>query len=195
MPHVIQEKLYNTWTIWNVPNEKDYHQKITSFIEKKLKLVPRYGSSKKRNNHLIEFGIKMPKKNGKDFKCYILMASSNSKKDYIYINLNKMDKEKEAKLNSAIKKIVKKKTEKYKKYYYYVKFDESFEIDKRALAEKVGTDYDTMQYRGPREVGSQGGQIMIFKHKVVFLAYPSLEAIESDKKKILPWVNKNAIKA
>ena len=54
---IIKVKEYNTWTVWNIVNKKEYHEKLKKFLTKDLKLITRNNISDKKSNNLIEFGI------------------------------------------------------------------------------------------------------------------------------------------
>ena len=100
----------------------------------------------------------------------------------------------EKKVDEKIKSISKEKYEKYKRHYYKIEFEHNFEINKRELAKSVGSDYDNMQYRVIKIPGSEGGTMIVFKHAVEFLSYPSKKAFEKDKEKIIKMIKENSIK-
>jgi len=197
-PFLIKTKEYNTWTIWNIPNKDLYHRRIISFIKNRLKLEMKNGEKTDRshkNNHLIEF---VKKEDGvKKSKCQILMTGNPSKKEYIFLNLIVRNKELEDKLSSFIKKTVKNDVDVYKKHYYQIelvnKDNKYVEINKRTMSDISGTDYDTMQYRAIKIPGSKGGMILIFKHKIRFLAYPDKASFLKDSKEILKKIKANLI--
>jgi hypothetical protein len=201
MKQLFKEKIkeYNTWTIWTIPNNNLYHKRIIDFIKNKIKLEMknggRFGKSSKKNN-LIEFVKKVD--DDKKPKCQILMTGNPNKKEYIFLNLIVKNKEIEEKLSDFIKKIVKNNNvEMYKKHYYQIellsKNNEYFEINKRSMSNIAGTDYDAMQYRAIKIPGSKGGMILVFKHKIRFLAYPDKESFIKDSKEIIKKINDNLI--
>jgi hypothetical protein len=198
-PFIEKFKEYNTWTIWTIPNNNLYHKRIISFIKNKIKLEMksggRFGKKSKKNN-LIEFVKKVD--GAKKPKCQILMTGNPNKKEYIFLNLIVKNKELEEKLSKFIKKIVKNdNVEMYKKHYYQIELlsenNKYFEINKRSMSNIAGTDYDAMQYRAIKIPGSKGGMILVFKHKIRFLAYPDKESFIKDSKEIIKRIKDNLI--
>lgn len=192
---------YNTWTIWNITNKKEYYDELKSFLIKKLKLEMKNDKTNKKNNNLIEFGVNTEIKSKNQnkpvktkFKCLFLMTSNINVKDYIFLNMIKKDSDIEAKIDKKIKSLSKEKYEKYKKHYYKISFNKDFEINKRELAKSVGGDYDSMQYRVIKIPGSEGGTMIVFKHAIEFLSYPSKKAFDNDKERVINLVKKNIIK-
>jgi len=93
--------------------------------------------------------------------------------------------------------MVKNDVDVYKKHYYQIelvnKNNKYVEINKRTMSDISGTDYDTMQYRAIKIPGSKGGMILIFKHKIRFLAYPDKASFLKDSKEILKKIKANLI--
>jgi len=197
-PFLTKSKEYNTWTIWNIPNKDLYHKRIINFIKTNLKLDMKNGEKvgrSNKNNHLIEFTKKVD--GAKKPKCQILMTGNPSKKEYIFLNLIVKNKDIENKLSKFIKKTVKESVDVYKKHYYQIelvgKNNKYFEINKRTMSNISGTDYDTMQYRAIKIPGSKSGMILIFKHKIRFLAYPDKASFIKDSKDIIKKIKANLI--
>ena len=148
----------------------------------------------------MEFGASYDIKNKNSnktktkFKCLFLMTSNPNIKDYIFLNMIRKDAKIEAQIDKKISSISKEKFEKYKKHYYKISFNNDFEINKRELAKSVGLDYDNMQYRVIKIPGSEGGTMIIFKHAIEFLSYPSKKAFDKDKEKIVKLVKNNVIR-
>jgi len=195
---LMKTKEYNTWTIWNIPNKDLYHKRIINFIKNNLKLDMKNDKSLSKgnkSNHLIEFTKKID--GAKKPKCQILMTGNPSKKEYIFLNLIVKDKELENKLSKFIKKTVKENVDVYKKHYYQIelvsKNNKYFEINKRTMSNIAGSDYDAMQYRAIKIPGSKGGMILIFKHKIRFLAYPDKASFIKDSNEIIKKIKANLI--
>ncbi len=192
---IVKCKEYNNWTVWNIPNKKEYHDELNRFLTKNLKLKMVKNTTAKKSNNLMEFGVveKLKNKPEKRFKCIFLMSSKANKKDYISLTMIRMDKNIEKMVDSKVKKLVKNDFDKYKLHYYKIEFNNDFEINKRELANVYGLDYDTLHYRTIKIPGSEGGTMLIFKHAIEFLAYPSKALFEKDKNKILKVIKENSI--
>ena len=162
---ITDTKEYNTWTIWNIENKKEYHQKLKSFLTNELKLKIKHNGTREKSNNLIEFGmnVEIESKNhnkSKKFKCVFLMTSNPNIKDYIFLNMIKRNPKIESQMDKKIKSMSKENFEKYKKHYYKIAFNKDFEINKRELAKSMGLDYDNMQYRVIKIPGS-------YQHKAI----------------------------
>lgn len=191
-------KEYNTWTIWNITNKREYYDELKSFLTKNLNLQMRNGGNSKRGNNLMEFGFAESKAQNKQknqkFKCLFLMTSNPKVKDYIFLNMIRKNKEIENKVDKKIKSLHDNGLKKYKRHYYKISFENTFEVNKRELAKSIGLDYDNMQYRVIKMKGSEGGTMIIFKHAIEFLAYPSKKAFDKDKEMIVGIIKNNIIK-